>query len=282
MIRGRHNSQGATPARPRLSVRQVLGELLVIVGALCLLFAFYESFWTNLESGRLQDDKGAHLEDAWAASRDNPRRVIQPEAGDAFAWLTVPAFGSDFRFAVVEGTDDAALQAGPGRYSTTQMPGEAGNFAVAGHRVGKGAPFNDLGRLEVCDELVVETREAVFTYRVLPMDSDPSARRAAAEACLSPGQVDRVAGGDYGGLLGRQITWPSDTSVLEPLPGVPDAAADRAGLESLITLTTCHPQFSNAERMIIHGMLTGVEPKPGAPAPQPAPDVVEPAAEGGE
>lgn len=182
-----------------MSVRQVRGELLVIVGALCLLFAFYESFWTNLESGRLQDDKGTHLDDAWVAARDNPRRVIQPEAGDAFAWLTVPAFGSDFRFAVVEGTDDAALKAGPGRYSSTQMPGEPGNFAVAGHRVGKGAPFNDLGRLEICDELVVETREAVFTYRVLPMDADPEGRRAAAEACLAPGQVDRVAAGDYAG-----------------------------------------------------------------------------------
>ena len=31
--------------------------------------------------------------------------------------------------------------------------------------------------------------------------------------------------------------------------------------ESLITLTTCHPQFSNAERMIVHGMLTEQIPK---------------------
>ena len=74
-----------------------------------------------------------------------------------------------------------------------------GEKARTGHRVGKGAPFNDLGRLEICDELVVETREAVFTYRVLPMDADPEARRAAAEACLAPGQVDRVAAGDYAG-----------------------------------------------------------------------------------
>ena len=54
--------------------------------------------------------------------------------------------------------------------------------------------------------------------------------------------------------------------MLEPLPGVA-GAVERDGLESLITLTTCHPQFSNAERMIIHGMLTGVETKPGAPQP---------------
>jgi len=27
------------------------------------------------------------------------------------------------------------------------------------------------------------------------------------------------------------------------------------GAERLITLTTCHPQFSDAQRMIIHGVL---------------------------
>ena len=52
------------------------------------------------------------------------------------------------------------------------MPGEMGNFAVAGHRVGKGAPFNDLGKLETCDDIVVETHKERITYRVLPIDGE--------------------------------------------------------------------------------------------------------------
>lgn len=40
---------------------------------------------------------------------------------------------------------------------------------MAGHRVGKGAPFNDLGALEACDAVVVETKQEWVTYRVLPM-----------------------------------------------------------------------------------------------------------------
>ena len=30
--------------------------------------------------------------------------------------MYIPAFGSDFQFAIAEGTDDADLLAGPGRY----------------------------------------------------------------------------------------------------------------------------------------------------------------------
>ena len=32
----------------RITVSQVIGELLLTFGVLLLLFAFYESFWTNI------------------------------------------------------------------------------------------------------------------------------------------------------------------------------------------------------------------------------------------
>lgn len=142
-------SQRDPAGRRRISVTQVLGELLLTVGAVILLFAFYESYWTNISSGRLQDEKSSALEEKWGGGEDgervNPRQRLTPELGEAFARIHIPAFGSDFQFAVVEGTSDEDLLAGPGRYTESQMPGQAGNFAVAGHRVGKGAPFNDLG-----------------------------------------------------------------------------------------------------------------------------------------
>ena len=39
-----------TSRRP-FSVTQVLGELLLTVGVVVLLFAFYESYWTNIAAG---------------------------------------------------------------------------------------------------------------------------------------------------------------------------------------------------------------------------------------
>ena len=174
--------------------------------------------------------------------------------------MYVPAFGSDFRFAIVEGTEDEDLYAGPGRYVDTQMPGQPGNFAVAGHRVGKGAPFNDLGHLQVCDAIVVETQTEWITYRVLPIDAVGDARRAEATGCLTPEQVERVTTGEYAGVQGRHITLPGDIEVINPVPGLAATQTDPS-LESLITLTTCHPQFSNAERMIVHAIEVEATPK---------------------
>ena len=41
------------------------------------------------------------------------------------------------------------------------------------------------------------------------------------------------------------------------VPSLSDAPAT----EAILTLTTCHPQFSNAERMIVHAMEVETLPK---------------------
>ena len=218
---------------------KVLGELMLTIGVVLLLFAFYEAYWTNVESGQLQEEASADLEEQWR----NPRQKMEPELGEAFAQLYIPTFGSDYHFAIIEGTNEDDLLRGPGRYVDSQMPGEMGNFAVAGHRVGKGAPFNDLGKLETCDDIVVETQTERITYRVLPIDGE---------------QVDCFNGipPEYSHVVGRHITTPGDVSVIDPVPGT---EADPT--QGMLTLTTCHPQFSNAERMIVHAMEVGKEAK---------------------
>lgn len=240
----------------RITASQVIGELLLTFGVLLLLFAFYESYWTNIASGRMQDEVQTRLEEQWV----NPRQAKAPELGDAFARMYIPAFGQDYQFAIVEGVQEDQLLTGPGHYPGTQQPGEDGNFAVAGHRVGKGAPFNDLGALKACDAIVVETQTEWVTYRVLPMSQDPGERRREGIDCL-PGELnERIAAGDYAQVKGREITLPGDIEVVNPIPGNSSTKVE-PGMEGLITLTTCHPQFSNAERMIIHAVRTEVQPK---------------------
>lgn len=62
---------------------------------------------------------------------------------------------------------------------------------------------------------------------------------------------------EYSHVQGRHITVPGDVSVLDPVPSLSGAIAS----EGILTLTTCHPQFSNAERMIIHAMEVENLPK---------------------
>lgn len=183
--------------------------------------------------------------------------------GQGFAKIYIPTFGSDYVYTIIEGTNSADLEVGPGHYADSQLPGEPGNFAVAGHRVSRGSPFNQLDQLQACDAMVVETRTAWFVYRVLPMPDQVTGWNAAAHphcAGVAP------PAGAYGGVVGREITDPSDYAQVEPVPGVASSIVP-ADATRLITLTTCHPQFSDAQRMIIHGVQVRTYAKAAGFAP---------------
>lgn len=255
---------GHPRTRGRISGGQIIADLLLTVGTLLALFVIYETFWTNLASGRLQNDATAQLDDRWSDSpvaTDDPATPPVPALGQAFSRVHLPALGQDAVYTVVEGTRDEDLRTGPGHYVGTQMPGEPGNFALAGHRNGSGAVFQHLDRLNSCDAVVVETQSQWLIYRLVPMETDGPNRQAAAQQCLTPQQTERVTLGDYSHVQGRHITTPEVIEVIAPLPGVPEIAEPGTtsesvpGLERMLTLTTCHPQFSNAERLIIHAIL---------------------------
>ncbi|PTH85844.1 class E sortase [Streptomyces sp. A244] len=121
--------------------------------------------------------------------------------GEAFAVLRVPRFGREFAPVIVEGVSQKALEKGPGHFPGTALPGETGNFAVAGHRTGWGEPFKRLPELRKGDTIDVEWKRTTYTYRVTH----------------------------------SKVVEPSDVGVLLPVPGKPGARPDKAR----ITLITC-------------------------------------------
>lgn len=263
---GRSDQTDHPAPGPRRSpgIGQVAGELLLTLGALLLLFVIYEAFWTNLAAARLQNEAAAGLEQQWEAdpspAPSEPVPPLAPPLGEAFARIHLPPLGEDAVYAVVEGTRNEDLRTGPGHYPGTQMAGEPGNFALAGHRNGSGAVFQHLDRLDSCDAVVVETETQWMTYRLLPVEADGPLRQSAAFDCLTPEQAERVVAGDYAHVQGRHITSPDAVEVIDPLPGAPwviEGVPPESAppLEPMLTLTTCHPQFSNAERLIVHAVL---------------------------
>ncbi len=248
----------------RKSVR-TLGELLVTAGLVMLLFVVYEVYVTDWMSAGKQDEATSALDNEWATvDNDNGQERTAHynlADGQGFAKLYIPGFGTDYQFTIVEGTTDRDLEIGPGHYKGTALPGEPGNFAVAGHRVGKGSPFNDLDMLNSCDAVVIETRSDWFVYRVLPK-ADEEADWASGKGSTDPrcAQVKPLKdasapnGGPYARTVGQEIVSPSQGEVIEPVPYYSGQLP--AGQQvSLLTLTTCHPRFSNRQRLIIHGVL---------------------------
>lgn len=135
---------------------------------------------------------------------------------------------------VVEGTDVDALRKGPGHYPWTPMPGQPGNASIAGHRTTYGAPFANIGNLRPDDKIIVQTAQGEFVYEVLAQDSPTKGY-----LIVSPDRVDLL----------------------------------RDNGNNLLTLTSCHPRFSNRQRIVVQAKLLGdpVVPMQDANARQEAP-----------
>ena len=229
--------------RTRVSVVGVLGELLVTAGVLVLLFLVWQLWLNDAVLRAAQDSEAAALSETWAASVPTPTAsatpteetepVILPEPADAevFAVLRVPRFGADYAATMAGGVSTARTlnPLGIGHYPGTQMPGEPGNFAVAGHRNTHGKPLNQVGTLRVGDAIVVEVPAGWYTYRFRTLE----------------------------------YVQPSGVGVLNPVPQMDGVEAT----DSFITLTSCNPAFSTAERIIAYGVLESWTPRSaGAPA----------------
>ncbi len=211
----------------------VVGEVLITLGVLLGLFVVWQLWWTDVVADREQADIVRGL--GWVApttpptvvqtAEPDPRRyddapvAAEPAAGTTFAVLRVPRWGADYLRPISQGTskEEVLDVLGIGHYEGTEMPGAIGNFAVAGHRVTYGKPFNRIEELAVDDPLVVQTADTWYVYRVT-----------------------------Y-----AEVVSPAQTEVLAPVPGQPGAEPTVA----VMTLTTCHPMYSARERYVVHADL---------------------------
>ena len=257
------------PQRPPVTggdrVRFVLrgvGQTLITLGLVVLLFVVYEVWITNIFAHRAQSKVTSALEHEWASGKD-PLLPLPGSTdptiplGTGIGVLYIPRLGRDYHFTIVEGSvvpDDAQLEKGPAHYEDTALPGQIGNFAVAGHRVGKGEPFLNLDKLRSGDAVIVETKSYWYVYRVLgaPAGRNPQTVRA-----------DVTADGKIS-LPGREIVDPSAGRVLLPVPDNPGVAPS----ERLMTMTTCHPKFTASHRMIVYSKLATRLPNPNLTMPQ--------------
>ena len=94
------------------------------------------------------------------ADRFEPRL----EEGHAFGRIKIDRIG--LSIVVVQGTETASLQKGPGHYKNTSIPGQPGTTAIAGHRTTYLAPFRHIDESQNGDEIRVEMPYSAFTYTV--------------------------------------------------------------------------------------------------------------------
>ncbi len=214
--------RGSAVSRRRLAglaLRRPGGRRALSVVTALLLLAGVGLFSYPFVTDLLQHQRQGSLRKQFAdPTYATTYRDHQVKVGDGLTELKIPSIGVDVL--VVEGTTPAALRAGAGHYVGTPLPGEAGNVAIAGHRTTYGRPFNRLDEVEPGQEVELDTPLAKYFYVAVP------------DADFTPANPHPVA--------------PTDVSVLQA-PADPGA--------HLLTLTTCHPKGSAAERLILRASL---------------------------
>ena len=124
---------------------------------------------------------------------------------------------------VVQGTTPSALKAGAGHYPETPLPCEAGNVGIAGHRTTYSRPFNKIDEMKQGDVVTLITPFQQCDYTVI---------------------------GAFDGHPNPYVVSPDDFTVVDP-PTDPKA--------HWLTLTSCHPKGSAAQRIVLRLVLTHVE-----------------------
>ena len=177
-----------SPKSLRFRLLRDLSLVLVISGALLLADAAATLLWQEPLSAviALSERNGINRQllsyqaaplsrvdtQALAPLRETRERIAflaRQEArvvkrGDAIGTISFPKLGD--QYTVVQGTDDASLQRGPGHYPQTAFPGLGQTMAIAGHRTTYLAPFRRLNELQHGDRIILTLRYARFTYLV--------------------------------------------------------------------------------------------------------------------
>jgi sortase A len=221
--------------------RRVLGEILVTLAVLILLFQGWKIWFNDIVYGASQTSAAVDLSESWSDPVFNPppaepldpaTPVVaeQPADGEHFATIMIPALGKDYRKVIAEGVGHNVLnnpQLGIGHYPSTQMPGELGNIVVASHRTAYGGAFHNVHQLEVGDNVYLETKDGWYKY------------------------VYRST--SY--VLATQV------EVLAPVPQAPGVEPT----DSILTITTCNPFLSTAERIIVYTVFDSWYPRADGP-----------------
>lgn len=146
----------------------------LVIGLEILLTMTWSEPVTNLKAYLDQRDAKDRLEmveqefaDAGADAADpraGARRLARTSSGgDPIGRIKIPAIGLEY--VVVEGTGTLDLERGVGHYPGTDLPGQGGTVAIAGHRTTYGAPFRRIDELGRGDRIILELPYGSFTYR---------------------------------------------------------------------------------------------------------------------
>jgi sortase A len=146
---------------------------LIVLGVTAVLAAAWFGFLSGYlkagqESQRAQDFLSTPKSTTTDLKQLQPLVAGIPSVGEYFAVIRIPALGDDWLHTISEGTTPEILdELGVGHYEGTELPGEPGNFALAGHSGSSWTPFAKLNNLKIGELIEVETLSTKYVYEIV-------------------------------------------------------------------------------------------------------------------
>lgn len=207
--------------RPQKSAKilNALSDVLITFAIFAIMFAGYQTVWSMYVSQSNVAEAKAEVQLKWTEAP-----AAEPELHKGFALVYIPRLKDKvWELPITRGVDPDDLISGLGHYPDNALPGEKGNFAMAGHRATYGEPLANIDQLRQDDEVIIQTAGNWYVYK----------------------------------LVLDEIVEPDAMWVLDPNPG---GIVNKTGVEEMITITTCHPRWGSTQRWIWWGVLTEVRP----------------------
>lgn len=143
-------------------MRKIVSKCLILTGILILSATTYLSYDVKKSNNEIVDKYEKAIQSSSIEEHKNtPSNII--------GILEIPKI--DIKVAVQEDTDEKTLNYAVGHFKESVMPGEIGNFAVAGHRnYTYNKFFSNLDKLEDGDKIKVTTKDDAYTYTVCSLE----------------------------------------------------------------------------------------------------------------
>jgi sortase A len=123
---------------------------------------FKQSFQQNEETEEINTLPVQSSKPPVVLNQDEILYPVRPEEGDTLGTLTIPAL--DQELPIIHGVGEDELEKGIGHFAQSVLPGENNNSVLSGHR---DTVFRDLGKLQIGDQLIVQTSAGTFTYEII-------------------------------------------------------------------------------------------------------------------
>lgn len=141
-------------------MRDKLTKVLIIVG----LALIVGSLSLKIYSKSMENEAIKNFENKISSKRSS-ESIKNPKLGDEIAIIKIPSI--KLNTAVVHGIENKYLKHYVCHFETSAMPGQKGNFSLAGHSSYMyNEVFNELYKVKVDDKIVIKTVNDEFTYKI--------------------------------------------------------------------------------------------------------------------